>query len=637
MIRMKKNLFTTGALVAALAMAATSCSNEELATDNGGKVDKKGGITEITAGTPQEAPGTRLTYEHLSAGGLKVEWEAQSSSNTEEFYAASFLNGSTSYYKLIQSDNAPKASSSSFKVMYYNNGWSDGAIDSNEEIHALYPVKAAYEGVFQNNASTALSAPNLALDGQTGKLTDMKNFDYMTVVTTATATLSLQFKHRIAVLCLKGLTFNGLSGNEAISSFSISGIGVKPSAKLTITQGATTDAIAFTGIADAAIATSGSTFAITSGTQSENAYICFFPNAAMNEQEITVSATVGSDTYTCTFTVPPTGFLEGNMYTLSGKTMTKSEPYSWYIGKSSPYIISNEQEMLELANVVNNTNLSTGVTQNTFRGKTLLLSKDLDMNGIDYKPIGASVSFEGTFDGQNHSISNLTIDTPSSDYVGIFGRCSSTSILKNLTLESGTITGKDNVGGLVGYISGTIIGCVNKATIIGKSWSGGLAGDCLGNIIACENMGAIQGSSQNGGGIAGIAEGSNSTICACINYGNIEPTAGYYYGGIIGNLATLKEISACLNEGEISSSFYSGALFGKYSANVTKELYYVKGSKATGYTGFTQTSSTYAEVNAKVAELNECITEWNTANPTLASPYIFQASIGDNLPILIKP
>lgn len=559
MIRMKKNLFTTGALVAALAMAATSCSNEELATANGGKVDKKGGITEITADTPQEAPGTRLTYEHLSAGGLKVEWEAQSSSNTEEFYAASFLNGSTSYYKLIQSDNAPKASSSSFKVMQYNNSWSDGAIGSNEEIHALYPVKAAYEGVFQNNASTALSAPNLALDGQTGKLTDMKNFDYMTVVTTATATLSLQFKHRIAVLCLKGLTFDGLSGNEAISSFSISGTGLKPSAKLTITQGATTDAIAFTGIVDAAIATSGSTFAITSGTQSENAYICFFPNAEMNGKEMTVSATVGSDTYTCKFTVPAAGFLEGNMYTLNGKAMTKGsasgtslfdntiaagngEAYEGTGDESSPYLIKNAAQLRKLQKEAQEAN--------DFAGKFIRLETDINLTADNWAPIGNVVNFAGTFDGNGHKITGAISGSDQNGYTGFFSTGNGCTI-KNLTIEADVTNTSSTgyTGGIIAYNYGgenKIINCTVRGNVTGvnknlKATGGIVGNNYSGEIINCHFYGTMSGYSNCTGGITGRNSGTVYNCCTSTD------TAGF---NMVGTYSSTKPPIACPGESD---------------------------------------------------------------------------------------
>ena len=85
------------------------------------------------------------------------------------------------------------------------------------------------------------------------------------------------------------------------------------------------------------------------------------------------------------------------------------------------------------------------------------LINDIDLQGVNFQPIGTQEnSFHGTFYGNGYKISNLTINLPTSDNVGLFGYISS-AYITNVTLEKVNITGANNVGSFVGYNSrGTI-------------------------------------------------------------------------------------------------------------------------------------------------------------------------------------
>ncbi|WP_291524409.1 filamentous hemagglutinin N-terminal domain-containing protein, partial [Acidithiobacillus sp.] len=74
----------------------------------------------------------------------------------------------------------------------------------------------------------------------------------------------------------------------------------------------------------------------------------------------------------------------------------------------------------------------------------------------DFTPIGTSFNnaFTGTFDGLGHTIAGLTIDTASSSYVGLFGFNKGT--IENVGLMGVSVTGSNDVGGLVGYNNGSI-------------------------------------------------------------------------------------------------------------------------------------------------------------------------------------
>lgn len=196
-----------------------------------------------------------------------------------------------------------------------------------------------------------------------------------------------------------------------------------------------------------------------------------------------------------------------------------------------------------------------------FEGKTVKITKDLDMGGVydtqaktwkenspNYMPIGGAYSmdpndakntliqarFNGVFDGQGHSIKNLYINryTPMhfgySQGLGIIGAVGQKKagdkipeqvVIKNLILESGFVYGRRMVGGIVGTVNNTqqgaiIENCINHATIksTDKKGVGGIAGglnDILGIIKNSYNTGTIINTGNfNAAGIAGELEGS---------------------------------------------------------------------------------------------------------------------------------
>ena len=88
--------------------------------------------------------------------------------------------------------------------------------------------------------------------------------------------------------------------------------------------------------------------------------------------------------------------------------------------------------------------------------------------------------FEGVFDGNGHSISNLTIVGGS--FLGLFGRTDYVTMISNLGMEAVDVNGRgDYVGGLVGqngyYRYGPITDCYSTGTVSGNDYVGGLVGD----------------------------------------------------------------------------------------------------------------------------------------------------------------
>ena len=115
----------------------------------------------------------------------------------------------------------------------------------------------------------------------------------------------------------------------------------------------------------------------------------------------------------------------------------------------SPYIISDAQDMIALMEGVNNITAPDG-----YFGKTFILSDDIDMTGIDIRPIGNfTYPFKGKIYGGGHSVSGIDILVEGEPYAGLFGVTSADAVIDGLALF-GRVCGDAETGGLVGFNNG---------------------------------------------------------------------------------------------------------------------------------------------------------------------------------------
>lgn len=87
--------------------------------------------------------------------------------------------------------------------------------------------------------------------------------------------------------------------------------------------------------------------------------------------------------------------------------------------------------------------------EKTVEGSTVLIENDIDMSGVDWKPIYSDGEIGYTVDGQGHVLRNFSINGAGVDYkvsiltvkayVGVWGKF--TGMMKNLTFENITING----------------------------------------------------------------------------------------------------------------------------------------------------------------------------------------------------
>ena len=194
------------------------------------------------------------------------------------------------------------------------------------------------------------------------------------------------------------------------------------------------------------------------------------------------------------------------------------------------------------------------------------LEADIDLSSVaSWNPIGTNTTpFSGNFNGNNHTISNLTIND-SANYRGLFGY--SSGEIKNLKLNNISVKGGSNyVGGLAGVSIGTISGCgIESGTVTGSNSSvGGLVGYTNSNISNSYSKANVTGSNYIGG-LAGYATG-NSNITKCYATGNVAGSANGV-GGLIGqaysqNLAGAMNINECYATGNVQGKSNIGGIIG---------------------------------------------------------------------------
>lgn len=240
--------------------------------------------------------------------------------------------------------------------------------------------------------------------------------------------------------------------------------------------------------------------------------------------------------------------------------------------EASPYLIKQLDDLILLGDKVNGvTEYNYGATTkyaSVFRGAYFRLENDIDMAGYRFTPIGDDWyhQFGGVFDGNGHTLKGLSVSTGTSGYAALFGRCDTTSVIKNLSMSAPVVTTSGYyAAGIVGWSLGTIDNChVTDATITnaGSFCAAGIAG--IANIVTnCTvNNATIVGA---GGYAAGVVGQLNTTIDNCSAV-NINITAGgrsssYPSGGVVGSLY-YGAASNCYFVGTIDGRSVSGLYIG---------------------------------------------------------------------------
>lgn len=259
---------------------------------------------------------------------------------------------------------------------------------------------------------------------------------------------------------------------------------------------------------------------------------------------------------------------------------TQVEPLT---AAGTTYTVTTARQLAWLAHQVNK-----GAT--TLKDTLIVLGQDIDLGGYNWVPIGTDTLhyFSGSFDGQGHQITNMTVDiqTESSQaFGGLIGLMAKGGDIQNIAIVSGSVSVTAKNAALAGAIvaqmenSGSILHCsssINVTTEItdpadskkNSPRSGGIVGNYsnsprTGNefIQYCYSTGQIkalgtQAATSNGilaGGIAGRLE--DVTVENCYSTGSIHTEGGDnpYSGGIAGQSSYRTFIKNCYSSSDVTA------------------------------------------------------------------------------------
>ncbi len=300
------------------------------------------------------------------------------------------------------------------------------------------------------------------------------------------------------------------------------------------------------------------------------------------------------------------------VFLFTAVTGSAENAYNWFDSNhkaNSKFTISSAAQLAELAHIVNGT--STRFGKHDFKGDTIVLGNGIDLAGWlsentdqhrGWMPIGLGRDakktdiFNGTFDGQGHTISGLWINRSIEDNIGLFGYIGCFSMIHDLMVtvdtDQGGVNGFQAVGGLTGNNMGKIVRCAaipvwassEQAMVTGVLGAGGLVGyNICGSLFDSYASGVVMGVNSLGGLVGG-----NEYECTLFNcyatgaiigrrIGELAPTAQMdegYIGGLAGYNAG--RFGCCYAEGVVTGTqtgIYIGSLIGEDVHDVSGNLF----------------------------------------------------------------
>lgn len=271
-------------------------------------------------------------------------------------------------------------------------------------------------------------------------------------------------------------------------------------------------------------------------------------------------------------------------------------------------------------------------------GKNYILMKDLDETSHGYDmyadsmvdggrgwlPIGTMDDpHTGRFFGNGHVISGLYIDRPDTDFVGLFGY-SKGGMFANIGVIDAYVVGGNYTGGLVGraFYNSLITSCYSSGSVSGIEHVGGLIGGTSGDkvnkdpsvgaeVSNCHSSCTVIGTDPEIGYVGGLsgALGFNGVMTDCYATGNVNGVlrvgglvgaSGYgskitgsyatgnvigtnnFVGGLLGGIGFGVEISKCYATGDITGNNAVGGLIGNVTNEKTEKSVGINDCYATG-------------------------------------------------------
>ena len=219
-----------------------------------------------------------------------------------------------------------------------------------------------------------------------------------------------------------------------------------------------------------------------------------------------------------------------------------NEPQEWSLGSTpvtpvnNVYTITSPQELKWVADQVNDGTES-------FEGKTIKLSNDIDISNQLWTPIGkmddsnkgsnGKYIFKGIFDGDNHTVTGVNV-VAKGEYAcaGFIGRMGSGAIVQNLTLTDVNITSEHYAGAIAAYVYNNAWAPENKLTNLIQNCK--VIGGTISSIPTINSNGDWD-NGDKVGGIAGYVAQSGFSMYDC-TVENLTITGYRHIASFVGNM-----------------------------------------------------------------------------------------------------
>lgn len=223
---------------------------------------------------------------------------------------------------------------------------------------------------------------------------------------------------------------------------------------------------------------------------------------------------------------------------------------------ANPYRIRSKEELLTLADYLNNPTLNP-----MFSGNYYMQTKDIDLSGEAWIPMASNqgTGFSGVYDGSYHTIRNLSSNDET--FGGFFGRIDGGKV-QNLVIENGSLISKyGSAGGIASQIGNEAV--IQECAYIGTIdayCSGGLVGMTTGDssVISSYQNGMVTGE-EYAGGLIGMVMDGNVKMKNCYHGDGIVSAKSN--GGIIGTTNTDTSVSNCFYYKETATGAVNGSTY----------------------------------------------------------------------------
>ena len=304
-------------------------------------------------------------------------------------------------------------------------------------------------------------------------------------------------------------------------------------------------------------------------TENSNAITCWEANVVPG-YEIKKLRANGTEERDLSAAINP---VAGKFYNI---TLDKDKGYTEV--SEGNYTVDNEKGLRNLAKLVNSNGGKTPIN--------ITLTGDITLTE-EWTPIGNFENrYTGTFDGGGHTITGLTVTT-SDQYAGLFGYIGSGGTVKDVTLEEVKIESNNDmsaVGGVAGRSYGALENCSVSGSVSGSDIAGGVVGYQSGGFLTGCSSSATVNAGGVAGGVAGLTD-SGATLTACYATGDVtlesSGTGSYFAGGVVG-INTVSTLKACYAWGSVTGSgsgtIYVGGVTGTNDVGTLTACYHAKGT-----------------------------------------------------------